>query len=103
MGGRRAQLEELLREFPDDPEILYGLAMESMSDGLFQQGIGELGRLVSGHPRHVPSYLQLGQALVREGMEEQAAEVYRSGILIAREAGSHAAADEMARFLDLLS
>lgn len=103
MGQRRRQLEELLRDFPDDPEIIYGLAMDSIADGLFSQGVIELRSIINKHPNFIPSYLQLGQALVREGLEDQAAETYRDGIEMAKEVGATAAADEMSRFLEQLS
>jgi len=103
MGKRRAQLEQLLVDFPDDPEIRYGLAMDSAGDGLDEQCVQELRSIVSLNPEFIPSYLQLGQALVRLEKDAEAAEVYRSGIKQARLVGNGAAADEMARFLDQLN
>jgi Tfp pilus assembly protein PilF len=103
MGIRRSQLEGLLKEFSDDPEIYYGLAMDSINDGFLLQGIDELRSIVLRHPQFIPSYLQLGQALVREGQEDQAADVYRAGIVVAKKVGAIQAADEMSRFLEQLS
>ena len=103
MGKRRGQLEQLLKDFPDDPEILYGLAMDSVADGLDEQSVQELRSIVSLSPEFIPSYLQLGQALVRLEKDAEAAEVYLSGIKQARLVGNEAAADEMARFLDQLN
>ena len=103
MGNRRSQLEALLKEFPDDPEIYYGLAMDSINNGLVIQGIDELRSIVLKHPQFIPSYLQLGQALVREGQEDQAGDIYRAGIVVAKKVGAIQAADEMSRFLQQLS
>jgi hypothetical protein len=47
--------------------------------------------------------LQLGQILTREMREDEASDVYRQGITKAVSAGNKAAADEMARFLDMIS
>jgi len=103
MGQRRVQLEKLVKDFPDDPEVQYGLAMDSLSDGLWGQGIHELQSIIFNYPTFIPSYLQLGQVFVREGLEDKAIEIYGKGIKIAKEVGDFKSADEMARFLSLIS
>ena len=76
--------------------------MDSINDGLVIQGIDELRSIVLKHPQFIPSYLQLGQALVREGQEDQAGDIYRAGIVVAKKVGAIQAADEMSRFLEQL-
>lgn len=102
MGQRRIQLEKLIKEFPDDPEVLYGLAMDSLSDGLWDQGIQEFKQIVLNCPSFIPAYLQLGQVYVRLGQEYEALEIYRQGIKIASRLGDEKSADEMRRFSDQL-
>lgn len=103
MSARRIKLEQLRDQFPEDPEILYGIAMDSLGDECFQSAIIEFQGLLKSHPQFVPAYLQLGQLLTREMREEEASEIYKQGIAVAVSVGNRSAADEMARFLDMIS
>jgi Tfp pilus assembly protein PilF len=103
VSARRIKLEQLRDQFPEDPEIIYGLAMDTLGDENFQGAILEFQGLLHSHPEFVPAYLQLGQILTREMREDEASDVYRQGITKAVSAGNKAAADEMARFLDMIS
>src|SRR5262245_10164350 len=101
--SRKQQLEEMLAESPDDPELRYFLAMEFVSAGDDERAVRCFEELIKIGPNYVPAYLQAGQALVRLGREEQAREVFRSGIAVARQVGDPHAEGEMTAFLDSLS
>lgn len=101
--SRREQLQALLADDPNDPFLRYGVAMEYVSEGDNVRAWQCLEDLIRVQPQYVPAYLQAGQVLVRLDREDEAREVYRAGIEVARKAHDAHAADEMERFLDAIS
>jgi Tfp pilus assembly protein PilF len=100
---RRAQIEEMLRDDPEDDGFLrYCLAMEYLSEGSDDKALGCFRELLSAKPDYVPAYLQLGQLLNRRGDDEEAKAIFRQGIAVAQEKGDQHAAGEMAGFLATL-
>jgi Tfp pilus assembly protein PilF len=97
--SRKQQLEEMLADEPQDPFLLYGLAMEFVSEGDFETAVKHFRGLISADPTYVPAYLQQGQALQRLGRATDAVECYRRGIDVARARGDAHAAEEMSGFL----
>ena len=102
MSGRRKQLMELLADSPNDSELLYFLAMESVAEKDDDQAIEGFRRALNADHDHVASHLQLGQALVRQGNEDEARKVYARGMEAAKKAGNHHAFSEIGGFLDTL-
>jgi Flp pilus assembly protein TadD len=101
--SRREQIEDMLRDDPNDPFLRYGLAMEHASAGDDEGAVRCFGELIAVTPTYVPAYLQAGQALTRLGRTEEAAAVYRQGIAVARQQNDQHAAGEMEGLLDLLA
>lgn len=100
--SRRAQIEKLLDAQPNDPFLLYGLAMEDLKDGNAPEGIRRLESLIALNPDYQAAYFQLAQALVEQGDIEPARTWLAQGIEAARRAGDMHAAEEMAHFLESL-
>ncbi len=101
--SRREQIEELIQAGADDDGFLrYGLAMEHKSAGETDQAVARFRELIRAIPDYVPAYMQLGQLLNQLGEEEEAKQVYRDGIVVARRKGDEHAAGEMSGFLALL-
>lgn len=94
---RMAQIEALLAETPDDPELHYGLAMEHASAGDDEECARVLRDLIArtAAKPYVPAYLQCGQALARLDRTEEACGVLRAGVEAARSAGDVHAQGEM--------
>jgi tetratricopeptide (TPR) repeat protein len=97
---RKQQIEEMLREDPNDPFLRYGLAMEYLSQGDLETAVQQFRDLTAVAPDYVPAYLQAGQVLVRLGRPAEAGEVWKQGIAVAQRAGDRHAAEEMQGFLD---
>jgi tetratricopeptide (TPR) repeat protein len=93
--SRKQQLEEMLAIDPNDPFLLYALAMESVSAADDEAAVGSFQVMFERAPDYVPAYQQAGQALLRLGRPLEAAEVLRRGIASARKAGDSHAAEEM--------
>ncbi len=97
--ARREQLEEMLRETPDDPELHYMLAMEFASEGDDEGAVRGFAEIIRRAPRYAPAYHQGGRALVRLGRIDQARDLLRQGIPVAEQQGNAHAAGEMAELL----
>ena len=99
---RKEQLEALLADDPDDPFLQYGLAMECIREGQDEEAVRRFRALLATAPVYVPGYLQAGQALIRLSRDEEAREILRKGVAVARSQGDQHAGDEMQGFLDNL-
>jgi predicted Zn-dependent protease len=100
--SRRAQIEALLADEPDNSFLRYGLAMEYVSSGEEEQAIVVFRELMSRDPNYVPAYLQTGQVLVRLGREAEARSVLTTGVQVAQRTGDSHAAGEMSGLLATL-
>jgi Tfp pilus assembly protein PilF len=100
--SRKGQLEEMLAADPNDSFVRYGLAMEYAGGGQDQEAVRCLRELLARDTNYVPAYLQAGRALIRLGEDDEAREVLRAGINVAKRTGDDHAAGEMAGFLESL-
>ncbi len=98
--SRKQQIEEMLVEDPNDPFLRYGLAMEYVSAGQDDEAVRCFQELLRVASDYVPAYMQAGRTLARLGREEEARELFRSGIAVARQKGDEHAAGEMQGFLE---
>jgi thioredoxin-like negative regulator of GroEL len=96
-----AQIEALLADDPTDAFLRYGLAMEHVSVGDDATAAEHLRRLCADST-YVPAFLQAGQVLNRLNRPDEAADVLRRGIAIARQQGDSHAEGEMAGLLATL-
>src|SRR5438552_18146145 len=98
--SRKEQIEEMLLESPDDPFLLYGLAMENVSAGDDETALRTFSRLVQLDRDYVPAYHQAGQLLARRDRTDEAKTMFQQGIEAARRTGNEHALGEMQGFLD---
>src|SRR5262245_51677715 len=99
---RLRQLEEFLADSPDDPELRYAVAMEQLSLGDDAGAVRCFRDLIAASPRYVPTYLMLGQTLLRLGDEDGAKAALRQGVTAAGQTGNAHALGEMQGLLDSL-
>ena len=99
---RLRQLQEFLAEAPDDPELRYAVAMEHLSLGDDAAAVQGFRDLIAAAPRYDPTYLMLGQTLIRLGDEDGAKEVLRQGVSAAQQTGNAHALGEIQALLDSL-
>lgn len=82
-----AELRELVEMDPEDTLLRYSLGKRLLEDeveGDVGEAIQNLEVVVSNDPRHVATYLALGQAYLRQGREEKARDVLEQGLDICR-------------------
>ncbi|QDT35942.1 tetratricopeptide repeat protein [Stratiformator vulcanicus] len=100
--SRRVQLEQMIAEDPTDPFAKYAYAKECESEGDLPAALAGFDRVIKEHPDYVPAYFQKGQALAGDGEVDDAAEILRAGIEVARRTGDAHALGEMTEFLESL-
>jgi tetratricopeptide (TPR) repeat protein len=81
---RIALLESFVARAPDDPFPRYGLAMELGNRGRVDDALAAFADLVQRAPDYLPTYLMYGNALVAATRLDEAREIYRKGIALAR-------------------
>ena len=96
---RMAQIEAMLADEPNDPELRYFLAMEWLSAGDEPTALTKF-RELTGNSTYVPAFLIAGQVLNRLGQVEEACAILRTGIEAARQQGNAHAQGEMQGLLD---
>jgi predicted Zn-dependent protease len=97
---RLRQLQEFLTDSPDDPELRYAVAMELLSLGADEDAVQSFRNFIADQPGYVPSYLMLGQTLIRLNREDEAKDVLRNGVAAARKSGNVHAEGEIQGLLD---
>ncbi|MGF1634234.1 MAG: hypothetical protein ACFCVE_10335 [Phycisphaerae bacterium] len=96
------QLQKMLENEPNDPFLLYGIAMEHKKAGAFAEALAWLGRTVETDAAYAYAHFQTGLVHEELGDTTAAAEAYRRGISAAESAGDAHARDECQAALDML-
>jgi len=102
MNNRLEGLLGFYQKDPNDPFILYGLALEYMSENKFNQAEDYFLKLLQQHPDYVAGYLQFAQLKEKDNKIEEAKELYKKGITAAVKTGDKKSAREMEDFLSEL-
>ncbi len=100
--SRRAKIEAMLADDPQDTFLRYSLALELAKEGENEQSLEGLFGLTHQAPPYVPAFFMAGQQLAKLGRIEEARAVLRDGVEEARRQGNSHAAGEMAEFLTSL-
>ena len=98
----RDNLQLMLERGQDSPLLRYSLGLECLKAGDLVAAIDHLRQAVDQNPRYSAAWKALGDAHVRAGSAERAADVYERGIAAAQAAGDVQAAKEMGVFLKRL-
>jgi len=99
------RLDSLLKLFEQDPKdsfLSYGIALEQISEGNYEEAEKYLTSLQKKDPDYVPAYMQLAQVYENLNLIDKAKNIYKEGIEIARKNNDSHAADEMEDFLNEL-
>lgn len=100
--SRREQIEAMLAEEPNDPELRYMLAMDHVSAGDDVGAARCFQELIAVAPNYAPAYHQGGRALQRLNRIADARALLLHGIPIAQGQGDAHAAGEMSELLQSL-
>jgi predicted RNA polymerase sigma factor len=97
--SRRAKIEAMLADEPNDVFLRYALAVELEKEGQHEASLARLAELSRDATPYVPAFFLRGQQLARLGRIDEARAALRDGIDQARVQGNHHAAGEMSEFL----
>ncbi|AMV20050.1 tetratricopeptide repeat protein [Planctomyces sp. SH-PL14] len=92
---RREKLQALLADSPNDPFLIYGLAMDDWGQGRAEEALNGLRQVLQVDRDYVASYLQQGQILASLQRKDEAVAVLTTGIAVANRIGDAHAASEM--------
>jgi cytochrome c-type biogenesis protein CcmH/NrfG len=96
---RRAQIEQMLQEEPNDAELGYMLAMEYASGGDDVGAVRCFQQLLQRNPDYAPGYHQGARSLIRLNRIEEAKAMLRGGIPAATRKNDQHAVGEMQELL----
>jgi hypothetical protein len=100
--SRKEQIEAMLADDPNDPELRYMLAMEHVSAGDDSAAVVCFRDLIAQTATYFPAYHMGGRALQRLGKISEARSLLQEGIPLAMRQGNTHAAGEMQELLDNL-
>jgi predicted Zn-dependent protease len=92
------QIEALLADDPADAMLRYMLGMEHASAGDDAEAVNVFRAIIAAEP-YVPAYHMAGQALIRQGLLEEAAAMLKQGCDAARKEQDFHALGEMEALL----
>ena len=96
------QLQQMLQRQPDDPFLLYGLAMEHKKAGDAAQALEYLARVTQKDPNYCYAYYQRGLVHESQGDTDAARRAYQEGIAASDRAGDAHAKGEIEAALEML-
>ena len=102
MNNRLEGLLEYYKKDPNDPFVLYCLALEYVSENQIAKAENFFLKLLEQYPDYIAGYLQYAQLKEKESKIEDARDLYRRGIEAANKSGDKKSAKEMEGFLDEL-
>lgn len=100
--SRREQIQEMLKQSPDDLFLNYAYAMELAKEGDISAGRQAFARVRELNPDYVPAYFQEGQMLAAADDNDEARKILQQGMDVARRVNDSHALGEMSEFLDNL-
>jgi predicted Zn-dependent protease len=96
---RRAKIEAMLADDPQDVFLRYSLALELEAGDEWEAGLDILEQLARETPPYVPAFHMAAQHLLKRSRIDDARRALREGIEVARSQGEAHAAREMAELL----
>lgn len=102
MSTRLDQLNEFLKESPEDPFLKYAIAAEYLKQNEEQEALERFEQLIDKHPDYVGTYYHLGKLYEKLDKLELAVITYKSGIDIARKSRNFHALGELQGALSFL-
>ena len=99
---RLAFMEEMLDTNPNDPFLLYAIAMEHQNNKDMKKTAIIYAKLLKEHPTYLATYYQMGQILEGKGKFEKAVALYRKGKELALKVNDQKTIGELSEALLIL-
>ena len=98
----RAQLQRLLAQGRDGALLRFGLGQACLQDGDSAEAAVHLRQAVTQDPRYSAAWKLLGQALHKQGLNDDARTAWTQGLAVAEDKGDKQAGKEIVVFLKRL-
>ena len=102
MSEKLPKLQAMLEKQPNDPFLLYGIAIEYKNQNQAAKALEFLDRCIAADPNYCYAYFQRGQVYEMTGDLEAAKRSYNEGIVAAKRAGDAHALSEIEGALEML-
>ncbi len=102
MNSRRERIEKMLEGSPEDPFLLYGLALECLKEGAREEAVRRLVAVTQKDENYQAAFQQLGQLAIESGETDKARDWLERGIAAANRSNASHAAGEMMGLLETL-
>ena len=99
---RTTTLEEILAQDPNNILARYGLAMEYVNLGHFDEAMEQFRSLIGSNPDYSAGYYHAGRTLERMAQIDEARAMYEKGIEVTTRTGDAHTRSELQAALDLL-
>ena len=99
---RLATLLAMVRDKPDDPFLIFAIALEHKSSGNEGESMAYFERLVNDFPDYIPTYYQYGKLMEETGQIQKATNLYKVGVIKAKQAGDNKTARELQQAIDMM-
>src|SRR5215218_5558933 len=100
--NRLDTLKSMLEQDPASAFARYGLAMEYVNLGRFDEAMDQFHSLLGSNPDYAAGYFHGGRALERMGKIEEARAMYEKGIEVTTRTGDAHTRSELQAALDFL-
>lgn len=102
MSTRLDQLNEFLKESPEDPFLKYAIAAEYLKGNNEQEAKDRFEQLIRSNPEYVGTYYHLGKLYEKLNNPALAITIYKKGIEVARGSRNFHALGELQGALSFL-
>lgn len=92
---RLERLIEMRKEDPNDPFLLYAIAMEHQKAQQYELALTFYEELIETHPDYVGTYYHLGKLYEQLKKTDEADACYQIGMKVARKVGDNHAYNEL--------
>lgn len=84
MSSRLEELQQFLKESPQDPFLKYAITMEYRKIGDHEKALAGFENLQENHPDYVGTYYHFAKFLEEQGKKDEAIAVYKTGMEVAQ-------------------
>lgn len=92
---RLEQIQQFLKDSPNDPFLHYALAQEYQKAGDIESCQQSYEYLIEHHPNYVATYYHLGKMYLAANQRDKALELFEMGIAIAKQLKEQHALSEL--------
>src|SRR5690606_4611661 len=84
MSNRLEELQQFLKESPNDPFLKYAITTEYKKMGDTENTLAGFQDLRVNHPDYVGAYYHFAKYMEEQGRKEEALEIYQAGVEVAQ-------------------